>query len=67
MEYAAETLRDDLFLITELGWVDAAQMAVIPKLKKGEDKNSRPELYLKQYNIIRLYTLPLDHGLEHLL
>jgi type I restriction enzyme M protein len=47
-EYWEETLKDDLYLVVELGWLEAARPQKVPPKRKNEKKRPTPHYVLGQ-------------------
>jgi type I restriction enzyme M protein len=48
MEYWAESMQDDVYLVADVGWLDGAAMKALPAKKKGEKRTGRVDFIVNK-------------------
>ncbi len=48
MEFSAETMQDDVYIIIDNGWIDGAQLKALPAKKKGEKRIGRVDFTINK-------------------
>jgi type I restriction enzyme M protein len=63
MEYWEETMKDDIYLVAEVGWKEAAKLQPLPAVKKGESRSGRVDFKISKIDY-RSELLPRELVLE---
>ncbi len=63
MEYWEETMKDDVYLVAEVGWKEAAKLQPLPAVKKGESRSGRVDFKVNKIDY-RSELLPRELVLE---
>lgn len=59
MDYWEGTMQDDVYLISEFGWLEAARIRELPKPKKGEKNVETPNLVIGRNKAAKRYVADL--------
>ena len=59
MDYWESVMQDDVYLISEVGWVEAVKVRELPKVKKGEKNTESPNLVIGRGQKAKKYVADL--------